>query len=157
VPDSVGGSLTVASFNVLNYFTTLDGSGSNCGPEADEGCRGADNATEFTRQRDKIISAIVTMDANIVGLMEIENHETDDALKDLVNGLNAAGAGTYAAINTGTIGDDAIKVGLIYQPDSVTPYGDFAVLDSAVDSTFNDTRNRPVLAQTWAMGKVTVT
>jgi predicted extracellular nuclease len=150
VPDSVGGSLTVASFNVLNYFTTLDDSGSICGPAADQGCRGADNANEFTRQRDKIINAIVTMNADIVGLMEIENHATDAAVTDLVSGLNAvAGAGTYSAVSTGTIGDDVIKVGLIYQPASVIAVGGYAVLDSSVNPAYNDIKNRPALAQTF--------
>ena len=41
-PD-VGGTLRVASFNVLNYFTTLDGSGAIWGPDMDQFCRGADN------------------------------------------------------------------------------------------------------------------
>ena len=40
-PDPVGGSLKVASFNVLNYFTTLDS-------------RGADSTAELDRQRSKI-------------------------------------------------------------------------------------------------------
>ena len=31
-PDAVGGPLSVATFNVLNYFTTLDNSGPICGP-----------------------------------------------------------------------------------------------------------------------------
>jgi uncharacterized protein len=47
------------------------------------------------------------------------------------------------------IGGDAIKVALIHQPASVTPIGDFAILDSSVDPRFNDSRNRPVLAQTY--------
>ncbi len=150
LPDDVGGTLRVASFNVLNYFSTLDDAGSICGPLANQGCRGADNATEFTRQREKIIDAIVKINADIVGLMEIENHATDAAVVDLVNGLNAlAGTGSYAAIMTGPIGDDVIKVGLIYQPAFVTPYGSFAILDASVDPTFNDERNRPALAQTF--------
>ena len=38
------------------------------------------------------------------------------AINDLVNGLNAATSpNTYAYINTGTIGDDAIRVALIYK------------------------------------------
>ena len=73
-PDPVGGTLEVATFNVLNYFTTLDNSGQICGPLANQDCRGADNATEFTRQRDKIVAAISAIDADVVGLMEIENH-----------------------------------------------------------------------------------
>ncbi len=150
LPKMVGGSLTVASFNLQNYFSTLDDAGPVCGPMESLNCRGAGNANEFTRQRDKIISAIVAMDADIVALVEIENHPTDAALTDLVSGLNSAtGAGTYAAIDTGTIGTDAIKVGLIYQPESVAPAGDFAVLDSSVDPAFNDDLNRPALAQTF--------
>lgn len=150
VPDNVGGNLKVASFNVLNYFTTLDGSGSICGPLANQDCRGADDANEFTRQRDKIIAALTAMDADVVGLIEIENHPGDVPTADLVSGLNNATApGTYAYIETGAIGSDAIRVALIYKPASVTPTGAFAVLDSTVDARFDDTKNRPALAQSF--------
>jgi len=149
-PDLKGsGNLTVASFNLQNYFTTLDTAGSTCGP-TNQDCRGANNIEEFMCQRAKIINAIVTMDVDIVALIEIENHPTDATLADLVSGLNSiAGAGSYAAIDTGVIGDDAIKIGLIYQPASVTPAGIFAVLDASVDPAFNDVLNRPTLAQTF--------
>ncbi|MBK8984725.1 MAG: ExeM/NucH family extracellular endonuclease [Chloroflexi bacterium] len=151
MPIDVGGTLRVASFNVLNYFTTLDTGAPICGPQQNMGCRGANTALEFQRQRVKIINAIVALDADIVGLMEMENHFQDAALQNLVQGLNdAAGAGTYAYINTGVIGTDAIKVALIYQPANVTPAGAYAILDSAVDPTFIDTLNRPVLIQTFA-------
>jgi predicted extracellular nuclease len=150
-PDPVGGGIEVASFNVLNYFTTIDTGAPMWGPAGGMDCRGADSAAEFTRQRDKIISAIVAMDAHVIGLMEIENHPTDDALQDLVNGLNdTLGAGTYALIDAGPIGTDAIKVAFIYQPAAVTPVGSPAILDSSVDPTFIDTKNRPALAQTFA-------
>lgn len=153
-PADVGGTLKVASFNVLNYFTTLDTGPDICGAEGNLECRGADNAEEFERQRAKIISALAAIDADIAGLIELENPRTgtaDSALADLVSGLNdALGAGTYAFIDTGTIGTDAIKVGFIYKPDTVTPVGDFAILDSSVDPRFIDTKNRPALAQTFA-------
>src|SRR4026207_2342181 len=55
----------------------------------------------------------------------------------------------YAYINTGTIGTDAIKVGLIYRPAIVTPIGSFKLLTSAVDPRFIDTKSRPSLAQTF--------
>jgi predicted extracellular nuclease len=149
-PSETGGGVEVASFNVLNYFTTIDDSGPICGPSADMDCRGADTAEEFTRQRDKIISAIAAMDAEVVGLMELENHPTDAALQDLVNGLNdAAGAGAYSYIPTGPVGTDAIKVAFIYQTAAVQPVGGFAILDSSVDPAFLDTKNRPALAQTF--------
>jgi uncharacterized protein len=134
-PDAVGGSVKVASFNVLNYFTTF-------------GSRGANNQEEFDRQRAKIFSAISAINADVVGLMEIENN--DAAIQDLVNGLNELmGAGTYAYIDTGVVGTDEIKVAFIYKPATVAPVGAFAILDSSVDPTFLDDRNRPAVAQTF--------
>ena len=44
---------------------------------------------------------------------------------------------------------DAIKVALIYKPATVTPLGGFEILDSSDDANFNDTKNRPALAQTF--------
>jgi predicted extracellular nuclease len=149
-PTNPGGSLKVAGFNVLNYFTTLDTGAPICGPTGGLDCRGADSSSEFERQRAKILAALATIDADIVGLTELENNASA-SLQDLVDGLNGQlGAGTYAFIDTGTIGTDAIKVGLIYKPGRVTPVGPFAVLDSSVNPQFVDTLNRPVLAQTFA-------
>ena len=149
-PDPVGGALKFASFNVLNYFSTLDGDGPICGPAEDQYCRGADNAEEFTRQRDKIISAINALDADVVGLIEIENHATDAAVIDLVTGLNDASApGTWDYVHADPIGDDVIKVAFIFKPASVSELGAPAVLDSLVDPRFNDEFNRPALAQTF--------
>jgi len=149
-PDDIGGSLRVASFNTLNYFSTLDDAGPLCGPIQDQGCRGADNAEEFTRQRAKTIAAIVALDADVIGLLEIENNPNDDAVEDLVAGLNDATApGSYAAVDTGSIGGDAIKVALLYKPENVSLVGGYAILDSSVDARFIDNLNRPTLAQTF--------
>jgi uncharacterized protein len=146
-PADVGGALSVAAFNVLNYFTTIDEGQNNCGPSGDMECRGADTPEEFVRQRTKIIAALAEIDADIVGLMEIENNPVE-SVQDLVDGLNEEmGAGTYAFVDTGTIGTDAIKLALIYKPGTVSPVGDFALLTSAVDPRFDDSLNRPVLAQ----------
>lgn len=133
---AVGGDLQVASFNVLNYFTTL-------------GSRGADDAVEFERQEAKIVAAILELDADVVGLLEIENND-GVALDTLVAALNeAAGEARYAAVDTGTLGTDEITTALIYQPAAVTPSGAFAVLDASVDPRFDTTRNRPSLIQTF--------
>ncbi len=149
-PEDVGGTLKVASFNVLNYFTTIDTGAWICGPTGGQECRGADTALEFTRQRDKIIAALSVIDADVVGLIEIENHPGDVPVADLVAGLNAEmGADTYAYIATGAIGSDAIRQALIYKPAAVTPVGSYAVLDTSVDPRFLDDYNRPVLAQTF--------
>ena len=149
-PDAVGGTLKVASVNVLNYFTTTDDAGPICGPFSNQDCRGADDAVELTRQRDKLIAALAGIDADIAGLVEIENDPANAALGDLVAGLNGVvGADTYDYIATGPIGTDAIRVALIYKAGSVTPVGDHAILDNSVDGRFNDDLNRPVLAQSF--------
>ena len=158
-PDPVGGDLKVATFNVLNYFTTLDYPSGDpldnaCGPLEDQECRGADadQPEEFTRQRDKIISAISTIDADVVGLMEIENDVADVAVADLVSGLNDATApGTYEYIATGPVGPDTIRVAVIYQPASVTPYGAHAVLegDFLDPNNLGEDKNRAALAQSF--------
>ena len=149
-PAVISDTLTVASFNVLNYFTTIDEGDDICGPSGDMECRGADSVEEFQRQRTKIISALQKMDADVVGLIEIENNATA-AVADLVSGVNdALGAGTYAYIDTGTIGTDAIKGAFIYKPATVDLVGAYKILDSSVDPTFNDDKNRPALAQTFA-------
>jgi predicted extracellular nuclease len=148
-PAHPAAELTVASFNVLNYFTTLDTGSPLCGPTGGLDCRGANSASEFTRQRDKILSALTAINADIVGLMELENNASA-AIQNLVDGLNAAlGAGTYGFIDTGTIGTDAIKVALLFKPARVAPVGAFAILNSSVNPAFVDTLNRPVLAQTF--------
>lgn len=151
-PDPVGGSLKVASFNVLNYFTTLTSEDSNA--------RGADTPEEFIRQQAKIVAALKAIDADIFGLIEIENNE-DTAVQNLVNALNASvGADTYTFVPTGKIGTDAIKVALIYKSATMTPVGEFAILDSSVDTSFIDTANRPVLIQTFdevgTLGRFTI-
>lgn len=148
-PDDVGGTLQVAAFNVLNFFTTLDTGAPVCGPSGNQGCRGANNAGEYTRQLDKLTTALLGLDADVVGLVELENNASD-SLQAIVDALNATlGAGAYDFIDTGTIGDDVIKVGFIYKPASVTPEGAFAVLDSSVDARFDDSLNRPSLAQSF--------
>lgn len=121
-----GATLKVASANVLNYFNG-DGTGGGF-PTS----RGADTQTEFTRQRAKVIEALYTSGADVIGLMELERDDygPNSAIQDLVNGLNTRGgaSGTYAFINPGTIATDEITVGLIYKPGKVTPDGAAATM-----------------------------
>ena len=158
MPDlTEGGNVTVASFNVLNYFNG-DGFGGGF-PTS----RGADTAIEFARQRAKIISAMVGINADIFGLMEIENDGfgSVSAIGDLVSGLNeAVGDTRYAYINAGgnRIGTDAIAVGMIYRRDRVSPQGGAQVLSSANSPLndagvplFNDHKNRPMLTQIFTL------
>lgn len=142
----VGGGLKVGSFNVLNYFNG-DGAGGGF-PTS----RGADTAVEFSRQRAKIISAIKELNADVVGLIEMENDGdgANSAIVDLVNGLNTAiGSNTYDYIKlantTGSSGTDEIKVAFIYKPGAVTPIGNAVYFN---DSAFTSL-GRPPLAQTF--------
>lgn len=154
-PDAVGGNIKVASFNVLNYFTTFTNgqtasglTGQGCalgGSTAAANCRGANNAAEFARQKAKIVNAIKALNADVVGLMEIQNN-SNEAVLDLVTALNGATApGTYAsvALPSGGTGTDAIRVAMIYKPARLSPVG-VAVSDT------NAIHNRPPLVQTFA-------
>ena len=87
---AVGGEIKVASFNVLNYFVTLD-DGALPGPyNSSNPPRGATSGVEFTRQQDKLVSAITKLDADVVGLMEIESWDDAQAPQALVTALNNA-------------------------------------------------------------------
>ena len=145
-PQAVGGNIRVGSFNVLNYFTTIDAIGANCFPSGTRSdCRGADSTAEFQRQRNKIIPAILGLNADVIGLMEIENNG-NVAVQDLVNGLNAiVGNGIYASIPmpSGGSGTDAIRVAMIYKPARVSLHG-------GASSDTNSIHNRPPLAQTFS-------
>jgi predicted extracellular nuclease len=150
-PEPVGGTVRVAAMNTLNYFVTADYPtgdplDNKCGPLNNVECRGwdSDQVDEFTRQRTKLLAALSGLDADIIGLNELENSTGVEPLADIVAGLPG-----YAYINTGTIGTDAIKVGMIYRSAMVTPVGSYQILDSTVDPRFVDTKSRPALAQTF--------
>ena len=152
-PDAVGGRLTVASFNVLNYFADVDTTASNnagtCGPAGTDDCRGADSETERVRQLDKIVAALSTIRADVFGLIEIQN-DSGRATQQIVDALNAkVGAGTYDYVRTGVIGTDAIKQAFLFNTRTVEPVGGFDLLTTADDPRFVDTRNRPSLIQTF--------
>lgn len=146
VPD-VGGDLKISSFNVLNYFTSIDPT-----PDVssdDDYYRGADTEEEFRRQQTKIVEALAAIDADVFGLLEIENNGT--AVQALADALNAkVGAGTYVPVTTGVIGTDAIATAVIYKPSTVTPVGAYQLMTSAVDPTWSDDRHRPALTQRFA-------
>lgn len=148
-PEAVGGQVSLASFNVLNYFTTTGDQLDGCQYYDDRegkhitvrgGCdaRGAANAESLKRQETKIVTAINKLDASVVSLMEIENSaafgkDRDDALSTLVKRLNEA-AGTQkwdfvdspAAVPTD---EDVIRTALIYQPAEVAPQNESTILD----------------------------
>ncbi len=114
------GDIRVASFNVLNFFTTSVGGDAN--PTGTN--RGATSVAEFELQRSKIVHALARLNADVIGLMEIENngYGANSAIANLVTALNAQladPADHYAFISSPDgqpIGSDAITVGLLYRP-----------------------------------------
>ena len=161
-PPAVGGHTRVVGMNLLNFFNTLDTTGNNCrggltGAVMD--CRGANTAAEFDRQWRKTVAAVSGTKADVVAFMEMENdgYGTDSAEQFLVGKLNEKdGAGTWAFIDadarTGqpdALGNDAIKVGMLYKPGTVSPVGTTAALNTVdfVNGGDSGPRNRPSLAQ----------
>lgn len=158
-PVAVGGNIKVASFNVLNFFSTFT-NGMTADGQSNQGCklgtsvsktncRGADNLAEFDRQRTKIVAAMKAINADVFGLMEMQNNG-NTAISILVNSLNAAiGSNTYAFLpvpaDPAAHGDDAIRVAIIYKPSKLTPVG------SSLTDT-NSVNSRPTLAQTFVAG-----
>lgn len=146
VPD-VGGDLVVSSFNVLNYFTTLDDPNTDADNDI---ARGANTAEEFDRQEAKIVAALAEIDADVFGLIEIENNADSQALATLTAALNEhLGSDVYDYVQTGKIGTDVITTALMYKPSVVTPVGEFALMNQAKDPRWLDNRNRPGLTQTF--------
>jgi uncharacterized protein len=137
--------VTVASFNGLNYF---DGDGQGGGFPTP---RGALTQSELDRQTEKLVAAVTKIDADIVGLIEIENDGGEfQATQTFVDALNEEyGETVYDFVDTGRIGSDAIKQAFIYKLSTVELTGDYAILDSSVDPRFEDERSRPALAQTF--------
>lgn len=164
-PDPIDGDVRVATFNVLNFFTHLDdGVNDICGPTGNLECRGADNSGEFQRQLDKLVAGIVALDADIVGIQEIENDirgialdgsREHDAVLTLVEELNdEEGAGTWAWVGEADhYNDYPVRNEIIYRIGSVETVGDpVAYADSAFDSTRPgdiEPLGRPPLAQTF--------
>lgn len=167
-PDPIPGDIRVASFNVLNFFTNLDTPTGACGPTGTLDCRGANTAEEYERQLAKLVAGIVAMDADVVGIQEIENdirtddgNRAHDAIQTLVEQLNAVeGAGTWRWVGAvDQYNDYPVRNEIIYRPAAVTAVGSPVAL---AHEAFDDTRpgdieplGRPPLAQTFrsnAMG-----
>jgi predicted extracellular nuclease len=94
----VAGDLRITSFNLNNFFSTKDTGQDNCGPAEDLICRGADSAAELQRQLSKITVGLQMIDADIVGLVELENNASarrDQGRSSLQTGNCTAGRGVY--------------------------------------------------------------
>ena len=137
-------NLRIASFNVLNYFNG-DGQGGGF-PTS----RGADSEQELIRQQAKLVSAITALEADVIGLMEIENDGFDEysAVASLVSALNDADSNNeYAFVDfkVDQIGTDAITTALIYRANMVSEVGTPAI---TTEYPF-DYSNRAPIAQSF--------
>ena len=160
--DNVAGDYSIGFFNVLNYFSTLGRDVSGCKayndmygtPVAANNCtvRGAFSQDAFQDQQAKIVTAINKLDANVLGLSEIENTATvtgdvakrDEALQNLVDALNEKEPGKWDLVKSPQkLGsdEDFIRVGFIYQPAKVKPVGESIIFD---DAAFTRTARQPL-------------
>lgn len=155
--------IKVASVNVLNFFSTFGTADFTTPYGTAQSGRGADDAGEYQRQLDKLLDNLFGLDADVYGLMEIQNNgfAEGSALDALVDAMNArAGAEKYAyiagpfddgdGVDEPTAGDDAIMVALVYDSTAVAPLGQAAVPDADVYDAFGATYgNRVPVAQTF--------
>ncbi|EHU4929127.1 ExeM/NucH family extracellular endonuclease [Vibrio vulnificus] len=138
-----GFTIKVATQNVLNYFNSPYGGHDNQFGDN----RGAESQQEFERQQAKIVDAIYGLDADIVGLMEVENNGFGDfsAIRELLEAINAKyykenykdrfaresihnryvfvgfdKNGDQVLDQFDTVGSDAITTGIIYRPSKVS-------------------------------------
>ncbi|MCG7254812.1 ExeM/NucH family extracellular endonuclease, partial [Corynebacterium hadale] len=163
VPGTVKGDFSLGFFNVLNYFNSLGKDEDNCKaykdmngtPVGSNYCkvRGAYTEDAFKDQQAKIVTAINTLDVDVLGLSEIENTATvtgdvskrDETLQNLVDALNkAAGEEKWDLVKSPTelgTDEDYIRVAFIYQKDKVRPVGESKIFD---DSAFTGTARQPL-------------
>ncbi len=158
VPDIEDGDVSVASFNVLNYFNGEADENGNVTFDFDSN-RGAESEEEFALQEARIVEAIVGIDADVLGLIELENDGfgDDSAIQSLVTAVNAqfSEENQYSFITTADesiIGSDAITVGIFYRDSVVTPTGDAVVIEMPQQLQSNDSslvQMRDALLQTF--------
>lgn len=134
--------LRIASYNVLNFF---NGYGQN---KPFPTRRGARTTEELALQQAKLVKALIAMDADIIGLLELENngYGSNGAIATLLAALNAQSPEPYEMVITAeTPGSDAIKVGIFYRINRVRAIGQAA---TKIDAPFTRL-HRPPMAQSF--------
>ncbi|NKX49769.1 ExeM/NucH family extracellular endonuclease [Arthrobacter deserti] len=170
-PEEVGGNIRIATFNVLNYFTTTGDQLPGCTFYEDRdgnpvtvrgGCdaRGAANAENLQRQQAKIVAPINGLGADVVSLEEIENSakfgkDRDAALAALTGALNqalvsAGQPGTWDYVRSpearpALADEDVIRTAFIYDRAAVQALDESVILADEV----NFDNAREPLAQTF--------
>lgn len=104
-------NLKLCAFNLEVYL--YDSFGTGFGPN---------DATQAAQQHTKIVAAMLAIDVDIYGVMEIQQGQA--ALQKLVAGLNSATvAGRYSYVDDGGSSSGSYtKVAFIFRTDKVTPY-----------------------------------
>lgn len=134
--------LRIASYNVLNFFT---GHGQE---KPFPTRRGARTPEELARQQAKLVQALVALDADIIGLLELENngYNTGSAIATLLAAVNQQSSEPYEMVVTAeTPGSDAIKVGIFYRGSRVSAIGKAATQTAAPFTRLH----RPPVAQSF--------
>jgi len=162
--DDVKGEYTIGAFNVLNYFTSLGEEFGGSAYTDREGnkvtvnrgkTRGAYTQSALEDQERKIVAAINGLDADVIGLSEIEDGyavtgdftQRDKALKHLTEKLNeAAGSEKWAFVpspSEDAVPDspDVIRTAFIYHKDVVKPVGESRIFQ---DDRFTGTAREPL-------------
>lgn len=118
------------------------------GPNNDQDPRGADSTEEFERQTDKLVTALLSLDSDVLGLVQVENNfgETSagNAVKTLVENLNEISGETFDWVRpkqdgiTQTYVDesDAISNAFIYNSASLSVTGVNVLTDSNLPGSF---------------------
>ncbi len=117
LPSVSENELRIGGFNVENYFIG-DGEGGGFPTE-----RGASTLEAFERQEAKLLNAMAGLNADIIGLIEIENNGFDD--DSAIARLASEAEGNWQVVRPDgqRLGSDAIKVGLLYDADRVETVG----------------------------------
>ena len=162
--DDVKGEYTIGAFNVLNYFTSLGEEFGGSAYTDREGnkvtvnrgkTRGAYTQSALEDQERKIVAAINGLDADVIGLSEIEDGyavtgdfaQRDKALKHLTEKLNeAAGSDKWAFVPSPSqdavpSSPDVIRTAFIYHKDVVKPVGESRIFQ---DDRFTGTAREPL-------------
>lgn len=159
------GDLRIATFNVLNYFNSSFGGDQN--PSRKN--RGAATSAEFKLQEQKLVAAIHAMDADLIGLTEIENNGfgSNAAIQRLLRALNRKAEtklDRYSVVQPPRgelyrgrfVGTDAIAVAAIYRPSKLT-LKNARVLRMPVQQSLHQKKfhRDPIIATFQAKGRTT--
>ena len=123
---SVAGDVRIASLNLLNLFNG-DGRGGGFPTE-----RGAVTVEQYRRQLHKQVAVVQALAPDVAALMEVENDGSgsDSTVAQFAAALNSAGPiHDYRIVDTGArLGDDAIRVAMIYRASRIRSLGPAATL-----------------------------